>query len=115
MLKMKKIIGVLLGACFLLSVTAATVNAAPYGYNHEGNKKFDDHYGNKWFDNHHGNKWFDNHHGNKWFDDYHGKKYKHFNPGYWGHKKIKHYRDRFHKFFWYSYERYWISSYWSYE
>lgn len=78
MLKMKKIIGVFLGVCFLLSVTTATVNAAPYGYKYDSNKKLDNHYGKKWFDNHHGNKWFDNHH---------GKKYKHFNSGHWGYKK----------------------------
>jgi Spy/CpxP family protein refolding chaperone len=88
MLKMKKTLGILLAVCFVLSVTAAAVSAAPYGYKYDGKNRFDNH------------------------DD---KKHKYFNLGHWGHKKVKHYKDRFHKYFWYSYERYWISGYWSWE
>ena len=98
MLKMKKTLGILLAVCFVLSVTAAAVSAAPYGYN-----KYD------------GKHKFDNHDSKKWFDHYDSKKHKHFNPGHWGHKKVKHYKDKFHRYFWYSYEKYWISNYWSWE
>jgi hypothetical protein len=54
MLKMKKIISILLGVCFLLSVTAAVVSAAPnfydmnsYDNHNDGKNKYDNHDGKK--------------------------------------------------------------------
>ncbi len=97
MLKIKKTLGILLAVCFVLSVTAAAVSAAPYGFKYDGKQRFDNHDGKKWFDNH------DN------------KKHKHFIQGHWEYKKVEYYKDRFHEYFSYVYEKYWISSYWSWE
>ncbi|MDR7664507.1 hypothetical protein RG963_01655 [Methanosarcina sp. Z-7115] len=108
MLKMKKILGILLAFCFVMSVTAAAVSAAPfdsknvYNNHNDGNKKYDNHDGNKKYDNHDGNKKYDNHYGKK----------KYQMKGHWGYKKVKHNKDKHHKSFWYSNDRYWIPAYW---
>ncbi len=88
-LKMRKILGILLGVCFLLSVTAAAVSAAPFDgkigcNNHnDGKKKFDNHYGKK----------------------------KYFMKGHWGYKRVKHNKDKHHQTFWYRNEGYWVPGY----
>ena len=104
---MKKILGILLALCFVLSVTVAAVSAAPSdgknGYNnHDGKNKYDNHDGKNKYDNHYGKNKYDNHYGKK---KYHMK-------GHWGYKHIRHNKDRYHKSVWYSNERYWIPAYW---
>ena len=87
---MKKMLGILLAFCFVMSVTAAAVSAAPndgkIGYNNhnDGKNKYDNHYGKK----------------------------KYQMKGHWGYKKVKHNKDKKHKSFWFSNERYWIPGYW---
>ena len=92
MLNMKKILGILLAFCFVLSVTAAAASAAPYE-NHNDKKKYDNHDDKKKYDNHDGQK-------------------KHYKQGYWGHKKVRHNPDRHHKSYWYTNDRYWFPGYW---
>jgi Ni/Co efflux regulator RcnB len=106
MLKMKKILGILLALCFVLSVTAAAASAAPYGKN---GPKYND--GKKNYDNHDGKKNYDNHDGKKNYGNHYGKT-KHYKKGYWGHKKVRHNPDRHHKSYWYTNERYWFPGFW---
>ncbi len=109
-MKMKKILGILLALCFVLSVTAAAVSAAPqYGNKDKYGDK--DKYGGK--DKYDGkDKYNDkNKYNDKKYDNHYGKK-KHFMKGHWGYKKVKHNKDKKHKSFWFSNERYWIPGYW---
>lgn len=105
---MRKILGILLALCFVLSVTVAAVSAAPDSYKSgDRNKYNDDHkYDGK-------NKYNDNHkYDNKNKYDNHYSKKKYFMKGHWGYKKVKHNKDKKHKSFWFSNERYWIPGYW---
>ena len=105
---MKKMLGILLAFCFVMSVTAAAVSAAPndgkIGYNNHND-------GKKIYDNHDGKNKYDNHNGKNKYDNHYGKK-KYQMKGHWGYKKVKHNKDRKHKSFWYSNERYWTPAYW---
>ena len=108
MLKMKKILGILLAFCFVMSVTAAAVSAAPF----DGKNVYNNHNdGKKIYDNHDGKKKYDNHNDKKKYDNHDGKK-KYQMKGHWGYKKVKHNKDKHHKSFWYSNDRYWIPAYW---
>jgi Ni/Co efflux regulator RcnB len=112
MLKMKKILGILLALCFVMSVTAAAASAAP----NDGRNNNDNHNGNNNGHNvnngnHNGN---DNHNGNgnHYNNGNHYGKTKHYKQGYWGHKKVRHNPDRHHKSYWYTNDRYWFPGYW---
>jgi hypothetical protein len=94
MLKIKKILSIMLGVCFLLSVTASAVSAAPFS--------------NAGFNNH--NVGFDNHKND--FNKFDNHKNKHYKPGHWGYKKTRHGKDRYHKSFWYSNDKFWTPGYW---
>jgi len=127
MLKMKKILGILLAFCFIMSVTAAAVSASapgvPNGKNkydnhiNDGKNKYDNHIndGKNKYDNHinDGKNKYDNHinDGKNKYGNHYGKK-KYQMKGHWGYKQVKHNKDKNHKSFWYSNERYWIPSYW---
>ena len=104
---MKKILGILLALCFVMSVTAAAVNASapgvPNGKNNFPGNHIND--GKNNFPSNHIND------GKNKYDNHYGKK-KYQMKGHWGYKKVKHNKDRNHKFFWYSNERYWIPAYW---
>ena len=99
-LKMRKILGILLGVCFLLSVTAAAVSEAPFdgkiGYNNHNDCK-------KKIDNHNDCK--------KKIDNHNDGKKKYFMEGHWGYKRVKHNKDKHHQTFWYRNEGYWIPGY----
>lgn len=106
---MKKILGILLAFCFVLSVTAAAVSAAP---NYDGKNGYNNHNDSKnKYDNHDGKNKYDNHDGKNKYDNHYGKK-KYFMKGHWGYKKVKHNKDKKHKSFWFSNLRYWIPGYW---
>jgi hypothetical protein len=109
MLKMKKTLGILLAVCFVLSVTAAAVSAAPNLDGKKGYNSYND--GKNKYNNHDGKNKYDNHDGKNKYDNHYGKK-KHFMQGHWGYKKVKHNKDRYHKLLWYTNERYWIPGYW---
>ncbi len=118
MLKMKQILGILLAFCFVMSVTAAAVSAAPNdgrnGYNnHNDDKKiYDNHDGKNVYNNHNdGKNKYDNNKGKKNYGNHYGQK-KYQMKGHWGYKKVRHNKDRYHKSFWYSNDRYWIPAYW---
>jgi uncharacterized protein YxeA len=114
MLKMKKILGIFLAVCFVVSVTAAAVSAAPI-YNDKNNNhdknNYDNHNGKNNYDNHNGKNNYDNHYGKNNYDNHYGKK-KYFMQGHWGYQKVRHNKDKHHKSFWYTNDRYWIPSYW---
>jgi hypothetical protein len=108
MLKMKKILGILLAVCFLMSVTVAAVSAAP---NYTDKNRYDNHDGKNRYDNHDGKNRYDNHNDKKNYGNHYGQK-KYQMKGHWGYKKVRHNKDRHHKSFWYSNDRYWIPAYW---
>ncbi len=108
---MKKILGILLAVCFVLSVTAAAVSAAPgdgyrkYNNDRDGKNRFDNgHDGRNKYDNHDNKKNYGNHYGQK--------KHKHFRPGHWGYKQARHNPDRYHKNYWFTNYRCWFPSEW---
>lgn len=107
---MKKILGILLALCFVVSVTAAAASAAPNdGRNGpNGPKNNDD---KRISDNHDGKKNYDNHDGKKNYGNHYGQK-KFYKKGYWGYKKVRHHPDRHHKFYWYTNDRCWFPGYW---
>ncbi|WP_292388597.1 hypothetical protein, partial [Methanosarcina sp. UBA5] len=96
MLKMKKILGILLAFCFVLSVTAAAASAAPDNNRYNDKNKYNDN--NKYNDKHKyndNNKYNDKHkydNKNKYNDNHYGKK-KYQMKGHWGYKKVKHNKD----------------------
>ncbi len=112
---MKKILGILLALCFVMSVTAAAASAAPNdgknGYNHNDGKNNNNGNHNVNNGNHNGN---DNHNGNgnQYNNGNHYGQKKYYKQGYWGHKKVRHNPDRNHKSYWYSNDRYWFPGYW---
>ena len=104
----------MLGVCFLLSVTASAVSAAPFsnaGFNNH-NVGFDNHKNdfNK-FNNHRNDFNKINNHRND-FNKFDNHKNKHYKPGHWGYKKTRHGKDRYHKSFWYSNDKFWTPGYW---
>jgi len=112
-MKVKKILGILLALCFVLSVTAAAVSAAPVNDKYDGKQKYDSkqkYDGKQKYDakNKYDSK---NNYNDKKYDNNYGKK-KYFMQGHWGHKKVKHNKDKKHKSFWYTFDKYWIPGYW---
>jgi hypothetical protein len=92
-MQMKKILGILLALCFLMSVTAAAVSAEPNQKFISSKKTGDKSFGNK-DDNKFGNK-DDNKFGNK------------DRRGHWMFKKSRHNKDKHHKFVWFTNDRVW--------
>jgi len=86
MVNMKKILGILLALCFVVSVTAAAASAnqnnGPKFDNHNNGPKFDNH--KPKFDNH--KPKFDNH---KPKFDNHNKRHHH-HPAHWENKRVGH-------------------------
>jgi len=78
MVNMKKILGILLALCFVVSVTAAAASA-----NQNNGPKFDNHNNGPKFDNH--KPKFDNH---KPKFDNHNKRHHH--PAHWENKRVGH-------------------------
>ncbi len=103
-MKMRKILGILLALCFVLSVTVAAVSATQNNVknNYDGKQKYDakNKYDSK--DKYDSKNKYDNHNGKK----------KYFMKGHWGYKKVKHNKDSKHKSLWYTSEKYWIPGYW---
>jgi hypothetical protein len=113
MLNIKKILGILLAVCFVLSVTAAAVSAAPRDGPRDGIQKYNNDGKNRFDNGHNGKNKYDNHDNKKNYGNQYGqKKYKHFKPGYWGYKNVRHHPDRYHKYFWFVRERCWFPSGW---
>ena len=87
MVNMKKILGILLALCFVVSVTAAAASAnqnnGPKFDNHNNGPKFDNHNNGPKFDNH--KPKFDNH---KPKFDNHNKRHHH--PAHWENKRVGH-------------------------
>jgi hypothetical protein len=111
MLKMKRTLGILLALCFVMSVTAAAVSAAPNFNNKNGYNNHND--GKNIYNNHGGQNNYGNHYGQNNYGNHYGQnKGKHFKQGYWGYKHTRHNKDRYHKSFWYSNDKYWFHGYW---
>ena len=114
-MQMKKILGILLGVCFLMSVTVAAVSAGDV-YGKDGRDKFGfDKFGRDkfGFDKHgfdkfgYDRKGFDRDgYNRKGFDKFGHKKGKH-TKGHWEFKKTRHNKDNHHKFVWYTNDRVW--------
>jgi hypothetical protein len=123
-LKMRKILGILLAFCFVMSVTVAAVSAAPNdgknNYNNNNGKKIDNNNGKNNYNNNNGKNNYNNNNGKNNYNNNNGKnnynnnngKKKYFMQGKWGYKKVKHNKDKNHKSFWYTNEKYWIPGYW---
>ncbi|MGA9188898.1 MAG: hypothetical protein WB014_10170 [Methanosarcina sp.] len=108
MLKMKKILGILLAVCFVLSVTAAAVSAGPANY-FKDKKDFR-------YDNHRYDKKDRYDRGDRYDkkDRYDDKK-RHYNPSHWGKERVGHREFRNHS--WtvvYVYIQVFIKEYWTY-
>jgi hypothetical protein len=108
MLKMKKILGILLAFCFLMSVTVSAVSAA----SNDGKIVYNNQNDGKKIDNNNNGKKIDNNNNGKKIDNNNNGKKKYFMQGHWGYKKVRHNKDKNHKSFWYSNEKYWIPGYW---
>jgi hypothetical protein len=121
--QMKKILSILLGVCFLVSITAAAASAGavnnygkdgynPQGYNKDGYNKqgFDkDGYNKQGFDKDGYNKQgYDKYGYNKQGCDKYGHKKAKHTKGHWEIKHIKHNKDNNHKDDWYTNENAWI-------
>jgi opacity protein-like surface antigen len=118
-MQMKKILGVLLAVCFLMSVTAAAVSAVPenrifdkygfdqHGFNKDNRDKFgfdkDGHDKNGYDRNGRDKDGYDRNGRDK---DGHYKGQKH-TKGHWIIHHTKHHHDKNHRFDWFSNDKVW--------
>ena len=111
-MQMKKILGILLAFCFLMSVTVAAVSAAgnvPVINNNHGNsmnKPVTTNPGNPMNNQMNKGGYNKNGYNNKGFDKFGHKKGYH-TKGHWMFKKTRHNKDGHHKSYWYTNDKYW--------
>jgi hypothetical protein len=110
-MQMKRILGILLALCFLMSVTVAAVSAEPMNRDDNKDKKMDkdDNKDKRMDKDDNKDKRMDkDDNKDKRMDKDDNKKFdmKH-TKGHWMFKKTRHDKDKNHRFIWFTNDRYW--------